>query len=93
MPDKVHMCTMGGAYAQGREHTTGSIEPGKQADFIVIDQDIFAVPVHEVHRTRVLRTVVRGQTVYDQANAADVIDFQNPDAATLTEQQPQPRSP
>ena len=87
------MYTMGGAYAQGREHTTGSIEPGKQADFIVIDQDIFAVPVHEVHRTRVLRTVVRGQTVYDQANAADVIDFQNPDAATLTEQQPQPRSP
>ena len=93
LSEAVHMYTMGGAYAQGREQMTGSIEPGKQADFIVIDQDIFAVPVHEVHQTRVLRTVVRGQTVYDQANAAEVIDFQNPDAASLTNQQPQPRSP
>ena len=72
------MYTMGGAYAQGREHMVGSIEPGKQADFIVIDRDIFSIPIHEVHTTNVLQTVVRGKTVYDRSNAADVIDFYAP---------------
>ena len=78
LEEAVAMYTMGGAYAQGREHKVGSIEPGKQADFIVIDRDIFSIPIHEVHATKVLQTVVRGKTVYDSSNAADVIDFYAP---------------
>ena len=44
---------------------TGTIEPGKPADFIVIDQNILEVPVDKIHKTRVLRTVLQGHTVYE----------------------------
>ena len=78
LAEAVALYTIRGAYAQGREQLVGSIEPGKQADFIVIDQDIFNRPIHEVHKTTVLQTVVRGETVYDQAKAENVIDFYKP---------------
>jgi len=44
---------------------TGTIEPGKSADFIVIDQNILEVPVDKIHKTRVLKTVLQGHTVYE----------------------------
>ena len=78
LAEAVEVYTMGGAYAQGRDQIVGSIEPGKQADFIVIDQDIFSIPIHEVHTTKVLKTVVRGKPVYDANGADQVIDFYAP---------------
>lgn len=44
---------------------TGTIEPGKSADFIVINQNILEVPVEKIHKTRVLKTVLQGHTVYE----------------------------
>lgn len=35
------------------------------ADFVVLDRDITSVPPAEVLRTKVLRTVVGGKTVYE----------------------------
>ena len=81
LDEAVELYTMGGAFAQGREHRVGSIEPGKQADFIVLDQDIFSIPIHQVHETKVVQTVVRGETVYHQSQANEVIDFSNPELA------------
>ncbi len=57
---------LGGVYAQNREKITGSIEAGKLADFIVIDQNLFEVDSYQIHRTQVLETVIDGQTVYKQ---------------------------
>jgi predicted amidohydrolase YtcJ len=43
----------------------GSIEVGKSADLVVIDRDIFDIPLAEVADTKALVTVFRGQTVYE----------------------------
>ena len=51
--------------AMEKESETGTIEPGKSADFIVINQNILQVPVEKIHETKVLRTVLRGHTVYE----------------------------
>ena len=57
--------TVGAARAVGREKQTGSLEPGKTADFIVLDRAIFSVPVQELPETRILKTVLGGETVYE----------------------------
>jgi predicted amidohydrolase YtcJ len=59
------MMTYSGAYGMGLEKVTGSIEPGKCADFIVLNQNILEVPVEKIHKTKVLKTVLRGHTVYE----------------------------
>jgi hypothetical protein len=60
----IQIFTRNGAMAMELEKETGSIEPGKSADFIVIDQNILDVPPQDIHKTKVLRTVLRGHTVY-----------------------------
>jgi predicted amidohydrolase YtcJ len=47
-----------------KEDEAGSIEAGKSADFIVIDQNILEVAPKNIHKTKVLQTVLRGKTVY-----------------------------
>jgi predicted amidohydrolase YtcJ len=56
--------TINAAYALKQDQTTGSLEPGKRGDFIVLDRDIFAIDPFELHETRVLATYLDGQEVY-----------------------------
>lgn len=58
--------TLGGAYAQNRDDVIGSIETGKLADFIVLDQNLFDVDTYAIHKTQVLQTVVGGKTVFQR---------------------------
>jgi predicted amidohydrolase YtcJ len=60
----LEIITINGAHTLGLEATTGSIEVGKDADMIVIDQNIFEVPVDQIINTKVLQTVLKGRTVY-----------------------------
>jgi predicted amidohydrolase YtcJ len=53
--------TIGAAYQMFNEKITGSIEVGKQADLVVINQNIFAVPIERVHNTKVLMTFLAGR--------------------------------
>ena len=64
----VHIFTMGGALAYRLEDRTGSIEVGKSADLIVLDQNLFEIPIEAVSDTKVLRTVFEGVTVYSSDN-------------------------
>ena len=71
---------MGGAECLGFgwERKLGSIEPGKLADFIVIDRNLFEIPVNDIHKAKVLRTVVGGEVVYERVQDGE-IDFVDED--------------
>jgi predicted amidohydrolase YtcJ len=57
--------TTGAAFAEFAEKQKGKLESGMLADFVVLDQDITAVPPPKILATKVLRTVVGGKTVYE----------------------------
>jgi len=52
--------TYGGAYGVRREHELGTLEPGKFADVVVIDRDLFAVDPSQIMEAKVLLTVMNG---------------------------------
>lgn len=56
--------TIDAAYAAFQEDLLGSIESGKLADFVVLSDDIMAIPPAKVLKTNVLRTVIAGETVF-----------------------------
>lgn len=56
--------TLGPAYASGQLDRLGSLSPGKLADLVVLDKDIFAVPPAEIADTAVVMTVFDGEIVY-----------------------------
>lgn len=56
--------TTGAAYAEKMEDKIGTLEPGKWADFILIDRDIFEVPAAEIWKTKVDETWLAGQRVF-----------------------------
>jgi predicted amidohydrolase YtcJ len=70
LQDAVDAYTINAAYALKQERTTGSLEPGKRADLIVIDRDIFSIDPAELHATRVLSTYLDGREVYRRPRPA-----------------------
>lgn len=56
--------TLNAAHALRSEDRTGSIEPGKLADLIVIDHNPYRVPVTSISETTVLWTLLAGETTY-----------------------------
>ena len=61
----IAMYTINAAYANHQEGETGSIERGKLADLIVLDRNLFEIAAEEIHKARVLRTLLEGKTVFD----------------------------
>ena len=57
--------TLDAAYAAHQENQLGTLEPGKWADFIVIDRDFFTVDASEIWQTEVHQTWVAGKKVFD----------------------------
>ncbi|MFN8666736.1 MAG: amidohydrolase [Gemmatimonadaceae bacterium] len=66
--------TMWAAWAAFMEKEVGSLEAGKYADFVVLDQDIMQVPAELVLKTNVLSTWVAGKAVYRREGGATVHD-------------------
>jgi predicted amidohydrolase YtcJ len=60
--------TINGARMLGRDAQIGSLEVGKSADFVILDQDILALAdagrADDIAATRVLETWFRGRRVY-----------------------------
>lgn len=58
--------TIDSAWVAGEERDRGSLTPGKRADFVLLDQDITAVPSGEIASTRVLATVAGGDLTHGE---------------------------
>ena len=56
--------TIDAAYAGYQEKFLGTLEKGKWADFIVVDQDLFKMPIKDIYKMRVLQTWQAGRQVY-----------------------------
>jgi len=59
--DALYAITLGAAYTIRMDHLTGSIEPGKYADFAVLEQDPYAVAAEDLKDIGVWGTVVGGK--------------------------------
>ncbi len=56
--------TKNAAYAGFAENILGTLEPGKWADFVVLDKDILQIPTQEILTTKVLQTYIAGQMCF-----------------------------
>ena len=63
--------TIWAAKASFEESGKGSIEIGKKADFVVLDTDLLTCNEEAILKSKVLKTVLGGEVVYDSANASN----------------------
>ena len=62
----VNAYTKGSAFARFSEAQLGTLEPGKEADLVVISQDIFSIAHEEIAKTKVWMTIVAGKIVFQE---------------------------
>ena len=74
LPQALDAFTRGAAYAGFAEDRIGSLEPGKWADFILVDRDPTKVDAQQLARTEVLETWVAGKKVWERAPSAAAIE-------------------
>lgn len=75
--ETLHSFTLAAAYAAHQEDRLGSLEPGKWADFIVVDRDYFEIPESEIDDIEVQQTWVGGEMVYERCEDPGSADCQN----------------
>ena len=64
LEDTMRSFSIDAAWAAHQESRLGSLTPGKWADFILLDQDIYQIPAQDIWRTQVLETWLAGELVY-----------------------------
>jgi predicted amidohydrolase YtcJ len=64
------MVTTWGSEYMMAEDTIGTLEPGKFADFVVLDRDFFTIPVAEIPDVQVILTGLGGEIVFDDTQLA-----------------------
>jgi predicted amidohydrolase YtcJ len=67
--EAIYAYTQASAFGEFREHQKGRLEPGYLADLIVLDRDVTTATPQQLLHTKVLRTVVNGETVYSSSPA------------------------
>ncbi len=66
LAEAIEAYTMGSAYAEHAEKEKGSLRPGKLADIIVVDSDVFAMAAEKLREVKVVTTMVGGKIVYQK---------------------------
>jgi predicted amidohydrolase YtcJ len=64
LPTAIAAFTINAAYVNQIDDITGSIEPGKMADLIVLDRNLFELDQREISDAHVLLTLLEGTAVY-----------------------------
>lgn len=64
LPTSLRAFTAGSAFVNHLDHMTGTLEPGKAADLVVLDRDLFATDAGPIGDARVLLTMLQGEPVY-----------------------------
>ena len=65
LKEAIRAGTLDGAAASFEEHIKGTLEPGKLADLVVWDQDLFKVDPSQLVNAKVQRAMVGGQWMYE----------------------------
>jgi predicted amidohydrolase YtcJ len=65
LEEAIEAYTMGSAYAEFSEKEKGSLTPGKLADIVVLDSDLWAIAPEKLNEVKVRYTVVGGRVVYE----------------------------
>ena len=73
LPTAIAIHTINGAYLLNREDQTGSLEVGKQADLIVLDRNLFEIPVEDIRNVEILLTLIGGRKAW-QAQAVNLME-------------------
>lgn len=68
LPSAIKAMTLNSAYIMNMEDMVGSLEVGKYADIIILDQNLFEIPVEEISSTKVLKTILAGKLVFDSSH-------------------------
>ena len=63
--EAVRAYTVGSAYAEFQDQAKGTLIPGKLADLVLLDRDIFSVPAEQIDHTKIVLTIVDGRVVYE----------------------------
>lgn len=63
--EAIHCYTLESAFAVGRDHELGTLEPGKYADMAVLDRNILKVDPEQIKETRVKYTIMNGRVTYE----------------------------
>ncbi len=58
--------TINASYQLGMENEIGSISVGKDADMIVLNENLFKIPTTEIHDVKVKETIMNGKTTYER---------------------------
>ncbi|WP_448955582.1 amidohydrolase [Labrys neptuniae] len=66
LPTAIEIYTINSARAMGLDGVIGSLEVGKSADIIVLDQNVFQVPADRIADTKVLTTYFEGKVVFQR---------------------------
>lgn len=69
--------TANGAYATFSENETGTLEPGKAADLVIVDNNILECDPLEIERTEVQETYLNGRLIYRRSDYDDEHDWLN----------------
>ncbi len=89
LKDAIEAYTIDAAIAMRQDETVGSLARGKLADWVILDQNLFNIAPNRIDETRVLLTVLGGETVHGDSltltlAADEIVENRGATTATLT---------